>query len=116
MERNEENFNRNFNEGNFIRDINKIREPQIFNVSDLELSRSKCWPDCEPCSPTNECSPDVICIPDVRGKCWPDCSPCNPNDFCSPDLDTINDERCWPDCSPCNPEDYCRPDFDEGGK
>ena len=102
-----------------MRDINKIKEPKIFDVSEDRYDERYCWPDCDPCPPGGQCSPDVVCSPDMR-DCWPQCSPCGPNDTCRPDVENyqqgLDEDNCWPHCSPCGPDDLCSPDYNEGGK
>lgn len=116
MERDEKGVEKTKDEG-LTRDINKIKEPKIFDVSENKYDYRDCWPNCSPCNPDGDCSPSVVCSPELR-DCWPDCSPCNPNDSCRPDVANYHDgiDNCWPHCSPCSPDDLCSPDYNEGGK
>lgn len=97
--------------------INDTREPKIFNVSEERLDRRECWPDCSPCSPGGDCSPDVLCSPDMRDD-WGSCRPCSPNGVSRSDYDDFNREysRGWSSCSPCSPDGDCRPDFSDDDK
>ena len=89
--------------------INDTREPKIFDVSEEKLDRP-CWPSCSPCSPTDDCSPDVVCSPEMRDD-WGSCRPCSPNGVSKSDHDDYN--RGWSSCSPCSPSSDCRPDFSQ---
>lgn len=98
--------------------INEAKEPKIFDVTEEELDSRDCWPDCSPCTPRDDCSPDVVCSPEMK-DCWPSCKPCSPNGVTRLDVEEYQsglNDGCWPNCSPCSPDDFCAPDYDEGGK
>lgn len=105
---------------NEIKDLNKIKKPQIFCVTpeikrkrfvlgedtgtNENLDEQGCYPDCSPCSPCQPCSP----VEWKRDDCYPDCNPCNPCSPCNPGEWEKDD--CYPDCNPCSPCQPCRPD------
>ena len=98
--------------------INEGKEAKIFDVSRSKLNAPSCWPSCSPCSPDGDCSPSVVCNPDISDS-WRDCKPCGPTGHdCSPDWNTVqkSDDNCWPSCSPCSPDDSCGPDYSDSGK
>ena len=93
--------------------INETNDPKIFDVTEEKLDYRDCWPDCSPCSPSDDCSPDVVCTPDMNDD-WEHCKPCSPNDISRNDYDDYHNG--WSSCSPCSPTDDCSPDFSEDGK
>lgn len=99
------------------RNINKDKEPKIFDISEEMLDERECWPDCSPCSPSDECSPDIVCSPDMRED-WGSCKPCGPTGISRSDYDDFNREydKGWSNCNPCSPDGDCAPDFGEDGK
>ena len=97
--------------------INDTKDPKICDLSEEKLDDRDCWPDCSPCSPGGDCSPDVVCGPDMRDD-WGSCKPCSPNGVSRSDYDYYQREyeKGWTSCSPCSPDGDCRPDFSDDGK